>query len=38
MWAPDVYEGAPTCVTAFFAIVPKIAILGIFLRLCFCMF
>jgi len=24
LWAPDVYEGAPTSVTAFFAIVPKI--------------
>lgn len=32
MWAPDVYEGSPTSITAFFAIVPKIAILGIFLR------
>lgn len=29
MWAPDVYEGSPTIVTAYFAIVPKIAILGI---------
>ena len=27
MWLPDVYEGAPTIVTAYFAIVPKIAIL-----------
>lgn len=27
MWLPDVYEGSPTNVTAFFAIVPKIAIL-----------
>ena len=35
MWAPDVYEGAPTSVTAFFAITPKIAILGVFLRLFF---
>lgn len=35
MWAPDVYEGAPTSVTAFFAITPKIAILGLFLRLFF---
>jgi NADH-quinone oxidoreductase subunit N len=26
MWLPDVYEGSPTNVTAFFAIVPKIAI------------
>jgi NADH-quinone oxidoreductase subunit N len=32
MWAPDVYEGAPTSVTAFFAIVPKIAILGLLIR------
>ncbi len=35
MWAPDVYEGAPTSVTAFFAIVPKIAIFGVALRLFF---
>ena len=28
-WVPDVYEGAPTTVTAFFAIVPKIATLGL---------
>jgi proton-translocating NADH-quinone oxidoreductase chain N len=35
MWAPDVYEGSPTSVTAFFAIVPKIAIIGLFLRLFF---
>lgn len=33
MWAPDVYEGSPTYITAFFAIVPKIAIIGVFLRL-----
>ncbi len=32
-WAPDVYEGAPTPVTAFFAITPKIAIFGLFVRL-----
>lgn len=32
MWAPDVYEGAPTIVTAFFAIVPKIAIFSILIR------
>ena len=35
MWAPDVYEGAPTSVTAFFAIVPKVSIIAIFLRLCY---
>jgi NADH:ubiquinone oxidoreductase subunit 2 (subunit N) len=33
MWAPDVYEGSPTGITAFFSIAPKIAILGVFLRL-----
>tara|TARA_Y100000590_G_scaffold83031_1_gene92551 strand:- start:53 stop:1468 length:1416 start_codon:yes stop_codon:yes gene_type:complete len=32
MWAPDVYEGSPTSVTAFFAIVPKIAALTVFIR------
>nr|YP_010470382.1 NADH dehydrogenase subunit 2 [Symbiochloris sp. SG-2018]UVF37870.1 NADH dehydrogenase subunit 2 [Symbiochloris sp. SG-2018] len=32
-WAPDVYEGAPTSITALFAIVPKIALFGVFLRL-----
>jgi proton-translocating NADH-quinone oxidoreductase chain N len=37
-WSPDVYEGAPTCVTAFFAITPKMAILSLFLRLVFCTF
>lgn len=34
MWTPDVYQGAPTSVTAFFAITPKIAILSLLLRLC----
>ena len=34
MWTPDVYEGAPSSVTAFFAITPKIAILALLLRLC----
>lgn len=38
MWAPDVYEGAPLIVTAFFAITPKIAIIGILVRLCLCAF
>jgi NADH-quinone oxidoreductase subunit N len=33
MWAPDVYEGAPTPVTAFFSIVPKVAIFALLLRL-----
>ena len=38
MWAPDVYEGAPTAVTAFFSIVPKTAILAVFIRLFFSSF
>ncbi len=33
MWAPDVYEGSPTSVTAFFAILPKIAALTVFIRI-----
>ena len=32
MWTPDVYEGAPTPVTAFFAAAPKIAAMAIFCR------
>ncbi len=32
MWTPDVYEGAPTPVTAFFAIAPKVAALALFMR------
>jgi NADH-quinone oxidoreductase subunit N len=32
MWAPDVYEGSPTSVTLFFAIVPKVAALTVFIR------
>ena len=32
MWAPDVYEGSPTSVTLFFAMVPKIAALTVFIR------
>lgn len=32
MWTPDVYEGAPTPVTAFFSVAPKIAALSLFLR------
>ena len=32
MWTPDVYEGAPTPVTAFFAIAPKIAALALLIR------
>ena len=33
MWTPDVYEGAPTSVTAFFAVVPKIAAIGVLIRI-----
>jgi NADH-quinone oxidoreductase subunit N len=32
MWTPDVYEGAPTPVTAFFASAPKVAALAVFTR------
>ncbi|TAK50024.1 MAG: NADH-quinone oxidoreductase subunit NuoN [Xanthobacteraceae bacterium] len=32
MWTPDVYEGAPTPVTAFFASAPKVAALAVFVR------
>ena len=32
MWTPDVYEGAPTPVTAFFASAPKIAAMGLAVR------
>ncbi len=33
MWTPDVYEGAPTSITAYFAIVPKIAAIGVLIRI-----
>jgi len=33
MWSPDVYEGAPSPITAFFLIVPKAALFGVFLRI-----
>jgi proton-translocating NADH-quinone oxidoreductase chain N len=33
MWAPDVYEGAPLGVTAFFSITPKAGLLAVFARL-----
>ncbi|SLN42483.1 NADH-quinone oxidoreductase subunit N [Roseivivax jejudonensis] len=33
MWTPDVYEGAPTPITAFFATAPKMAAMGLFARL-----
>ena len=33
MWTPDVYEGSPTSVTAFFAVAPKVAAIALFVRL-----
>jgi NADH-quinone oxidoreductase subunit N len=38
MWSPDVYEGSPTPVTAFFSSVPKIALLALYVRLYFYVF
>jgi NADH-quinone oxidoreductase subunit N len=35
MWTPDVYEGSPTPVTAFFATVPKLAAIAMLTRLLF---
>ena len=35
MWTPDVYEGAPTPVTAFFATAPKVAAMALIARLVF---
>ncbi|MDX1738558.1 MAG: NADH-quinone oxidoreductase subunit N, partial [Alphaproteobacteria bacterium] len=32
MWTPDVYEGAPTPVTAFFAVAPKVAAMALMIR------
>lgn len=32
MWTPDVYEGAPTAVTAFFATAPKVAAMALIVR------
>jgi NADH-quinone oxidoreductase subunit N len=33
MWTPDVYEGAPTAVTAFFAAAPKVAAMAMLTRI-----
>jgi NADH-quinone oxidoreductase subunit N len=35
MWTPDVYEGSPTPVTAFFASAPKVAAIGLMMRVLF---
>ena len=32
MWTPDVYQGAPTSVTSYFSVVPKIAGIAIFIK------
>ena len=32
MWTPDVYEGSPTSITSFFAVVPKVAGLAVLIR------
>jgi len=32
MWTPDVYEGSPTPITAFFSMAPKVAAMALFLR------
>ena len=34
MWTPDVYEGAPTSITSYFAVVPKVAGLALLSNLC----
>lgn len=34
MWVPEVYEGAPTSVSMFFAVVPKIVIFALLYRVC----
>jgi len=38
MWAPDVYEGSPTPVTAYFSIVPKLAVFAITVRILYVSF
>jgi len=38
MWTPDVYEGAPTPVTAFFAAAPKIAAMALLIRVLYTAF
>ena len=38
MWTPDVYEGSPTSVTAFFALAPKVAGFGAIIRILYIAF
>ena len=35
MWTPDVYEGAPTSITSYFAVVPKVAGLAVLIKFMF---
>jgi NADH-quinone oxidoreductase subunit N len=35
LWTPDVYEGAPTIVTYYFSLIPKIVFISLIIRLCF---
>lgn len=35
MWSPDVYEGAPTNVTSFFGVLPKLALVSLMFRIIF---
>ena len=35
MWTPDVYEGAPTSITSYFAVAPKVAGLGVLIKFMF---
>ena len=35
MWTPDVYEGAPTSITSYFAVVPKVASLAVLIKFMF---
>ena len=35
MWTPDVYEGAPTSITSYFAVVPKVASLALLIKFMF---
>lgn len=38
LWAPDVYEGAPTSITVFMSIVPKISFLFLLIKILFSIF
>lgn len=33
MWVPDVYEGAPTIITAFLSLIPKLVLIFVFIKL-----